>query len=92
MVETWRGNYPITGFVRDALPRKQAQVKPDALPEPAQTLLTACEFSYSVNTAGLGSRVQQRMMIPLMRAQRALTDIGAVRVASVPCVPVACCG
>ena len=89
MVETWRGNYPITGFVRDALRRKQAQVKPDALLEPAQALLTACEFSYAVNTGGFGSRVRHRMMIPLMRAQCALTDIGAGRVASVPCVPVA---
>jgi hypothetical protein len=82
-VETWRGIYPITAFVRDALRRRLAQVKPDALLEPEQTLLTACEFWFSVNTGGLGGRMRQRMMIPLMRAQQAFTDIDAVRVASV---------
>lgn len=82
-VETWRGTYPITAFVRDALRRKLAQVKPDALLESEQTLLTACEFWFSVNTGGLGGPMRQRKMIPLMRAQQAFTDIDAVRVASV---------
>lgn len=81
MVETWRGIYPITAFVRDALRRKL--VKPDALLEPEQTLLTACEFWFSVNTGGLGRQLRQRKMVPLMRAQQSFTDIGAVRVASV---------
>lgn len=83
MVETWRGIYPITAFVRDALRRKLTQVEPDALLEPEQTLLSACEFWFSVNTGGLGARMRQRKMIPLMRAQQAFTDIDAVRVASV---------
>ncbi len=83
MVETWRGIYPVTAFVRDALRSKLGQVERDALLEPEQTLLTACEFWSSVNTGGLGDRMRQRKMIPLMHAQQAFTDIGAVRVASV---------
>jgi hypothetical protein len=83
VVETWRGIYPVTAFVRDALRSKLGQVERDALLEPEQILLTACEFWFSVNTGGLGDCMRQRKMIPLMRAQQAFTDIGAVRVASV---------
>jgi hypothetical protein len=83
VVETWRGIYPVTAFVRDALRSKLGQVERDALLEPEQILLTACEFWFSVNTGGLGDCIRQRKMIPLMRAQQAFTDIGAVRVASV---------
>jgi hypothetical protein len=71
VVETWRGIYPATAFVRDALRSKLGQVERNALLEPEQTLLTACEFWFSVNTGGLGDCTRQRKMIPLMRAQQA---------------------
>jgi hypothetical protein len=83
MGETWRELYPLTAFVRDALRRKVAESAPEALLEPEQTLLTACEFWASVNTGGLSNRVRQQMMVPLMRAQQAFAEIDAVRVASV---------
>jgi hypothetical protein len=84
VVETWRGLYPITAFVHDALTRKSTRDSAAALSEAEQTLLTVCDFWFAFNTGALRGRLARReSLIPLLRAQHAYAEIGAVRVASV---------
>ena len=82
MSESWRGIYPITAFVRDALRRKATDEQSMALSEAEETLLTACEFWSAANTGSLIDLLRTEPVVELMRAQMAFTRIEAVRVAS----------
>jgi hypothetical protein len=81
-VETWRGVYPITSFVLNALNKKAAAEAGSDLESTERTLLTACEFWAA---AARGTLTKHLKPLPLMRlsaAQQAFQEIGAVRVAS----------
>lgn len=82
MGETWRGIYPITAFVRDALRKTAGAGLPDSLSPPEQTLLTVCEFWYAVTSGALPEHLKTDAIVQLMRAQEAFTGLGAIRIAS----------
>ena len=82
MGETWRGIYPITAFVRDALRKKVERDTATGLSEPESTLLTVCEFWAAVNSGTLADWLQTDAAVHVMLAQRAFTRLGAHRVAS----------
>ena len=82
MGETWRGIYPITAFVRDALRKKADSAAHHGLSPPETTLLTVCDFWHAVNTGSLLKEMSGGVLTPLTRAQDAFARVGAVRVAS----------
>ena len=82
MGETWRGIYPITAFVRDALRKKAASGLLGGLSAPEETLLTVCEFWFAVNTGALAERLKSDAIVHLLRTQGAFGRLGAVRIAS----------
>ena len=82
MVDTWRGIFPITAFVRDALRRKMTSETEMPLSAPERTLLTACEFWASVTSGTLADGLQPNPVVHLSLAQHAFTQLGAFQVAS----------
>lgn len=82
MVETWRGIYPITAFVRDALRKTAESRPPGGMSLPEQTLLTACDFWYVVNSGRLPEQLKTDPIVQLMSAQEAFARLGAARIAS----------
>lgn len=82
MGETWRGLYPITAFVRDALRKKAESHGAPALSDPEETLLTVCDFWFAVNTGALSEELRTDTLAQLLRAHGAFTRLGAVRIAS----------
>lgn len=82
MAETWRGIYPITSFVLEALGRKRDAGREDALSEPEQLLLQAVEFWAAAAHGTLESYLQPDPAVKLVGALHAFEGIGAVRVAS----------
>lgn len=82
VVETWRGIYPITAFVRDALHHKLASDTAMALSTSENTLLTACDFWASVTCGTLNDRLEPDPLINVWLAQRAFAQLGAFQVAS----------
>jgi hypothetical protein len=81
MAETWKGIYPITSFVREALARKRAQ-GPASLSAEEQTLLTAVEFWAAAAHGTLQQHLQPDVRRKLADARRAFAALGAVRVVS----------
>ena len=82
MAETWRGIYPITSFVLEALGRKRDAGREGALSEPEQLLLQAVEFWAAAAHGTLDSFLQPNPAAKLNGALHAFEGIGAVRVAS----------
>ena len=82
MVETWRGIYPITSFVLEALGRKRDAGPEGALSAEEQTLLTAVEFWAAAAHGTLLSHLQPDLQGKLAAARHAFAAIGAVRVVS----------
>lgn len=82
MVETWRGIYPITSFVLEALARKRDASVDGKLSPEEQTLLTAAEFWGAAAHGTLSQHLQPNVRAQLDAARRAFSVIGAVRVVS----------
>ena len=89
MGETWRGFYPITAFVRDALRKASGSGLPVSLSQDEQTLLTVCEFWRAVNSGTLVEELAIDAINQLMCAQEAFAGLGAIRIASTLRVAVA---
>jgi hypothetical protein len=87
MTETWRGIYPITSFVLEALTRKRdagRESGPDAgLSQPERLLLVAVEFWAAAAHGTLDTWLRPDPTSKLLAALHAFEGIGAVRVASV---------
>jgi hypothetical protein len=85
MVETWRGIYPITSFVLEALGRKRdagAVGDTEALTPEERTLLTAVEFWAAAAHGTLQEHLRPHISENLAAAQQAFSVLGAVRVVS----------
>ncbi|HVO07942.1 MAG TPA: hypothetical protein VMT83_14215 [Burkholderiaceae bacterium] len=82
MVETWRGIYPITSFVLEALGRKRDASIDGRLSPEEQTLLTAVEFWAAAAHGTLQQHLRPDVRVRLETARRAFAVIGAVRVVS----------
>ena len=82
MVETWRGIYPITSFVLEALCRKRDAGDAAALSPAEKTLLTAVEFWAAAAHGTLQQHVRPHVGENLAAAQQAFSALGAVRVVS----------
>ena len=81
-VETWRGIYPITSFVLEALRRKRDGGDAAALSPEEKTLLTAVEFWAAAAHGTLHKHLRPKISQNLADAQRAFSALGAVRVVS----------
>jgi len=81
-VETWRGIYPITSFVLEALLRKRDATPGVELSAEELTLLTAVQFWAAAAHGTLQQHLQPEVDQGLAIAQRAFTALGAVRVVS----------
>lgn len=85
MVETWRGIYPITSFVLEALSRKRgaaAAVDGPALTAQERTLLTAVEFWAAAAHGTLHEHLRDHAGETLAVARQSFEALGAVRVVS----------
>jgi hypothetical protein len=82
MAETWRGIYPITSFVLEALGRKRAAGPEGTLSAQEQTLLTAVEFWAAAAHGTLQTHLRPDIADRLAAAQQAFAALGAVRVVS----------
>ena len=82
LLETWRGIYPITSFVLEALLRKRDGAAEGALSEGERTLLTAVEFWAAAAHGTLLDHLRPQLSENLAEAQRAFSELGAVRVVS----------
>ncbi len=85
MVETWRGIYPITSFVLEALSRKRdagGAGDAAALTPEEQTLLTAVEFWAAAAHGTLQEHLRPHISESLQAARQAFDALGAVRVVS----------
>jgi hypothetical protein len=82
MGDTWRGIYPITSFVLEALTRKRAAAPQEHLSEAELTLLAAAEFWAAAARGTLESYLQPEPLAQLRIAKQAFTEMGAVRVVS----------
>ena len=82
MVETWRGIYPITSFVLEALGRKRDASADGTLSPEEQILLTAVEFWGAAAHGTLQEYLRPNVVRKLEEARRAFATLGAVRVVS----------
>jgi len=82
MAETWRGIYPITSFVLEALGRKRASGPAGALTEREQVLLVVVEFWAAAAHGTLQKHLFPEPQAKLAQAQQAFAAIGAVRIVS----------
>jgi hypothetical protein len=82
MVETWRGIYPITSFVLEALGRKRDAGGAEGLSPEERTLLTAVEFWAAAAHGTLQEHLRPEIGANLAAAQHAYEALGAVRVVS----------
>ena len=82
MVETWRGIYPITSFVLEALLRKRGAGSETKLSPEEQILLTAVEFWAAAAHGTLQEHLRPQIGQNLAAAKRAFSTLGAVRVVS----------
>lgn len=82
MAETWRGIYPITSFVLEALGRKRAAGPEGTFSPHEQTLLTAVEFWAAAAHGTLQAHLRPDVAGRLAAAQQAFAALGAVRVVS----------
>ena len=81
-METWRGIYPITSFVLEALLRKRDGAAESALSDGERTLLTAVEFWAAAAHGTLLAHLRPEVDTNLAEAQHAFAELGAVRVVS----------
>ena len=81
-METWRGIYPITSFVLEALGRKRDASVDGQLSAEEQTLLNAVEFWAAAAHGTLQEHLRPNVREKLESARRAYTVLGAVRVVS----------
>lgn len=89
-MDTWRGHFPITSFVRQALLNKAA-VAGAAFSPAERTLFVACEFWAATATRELARHLGSQAEERLRAAHRAFSQIGAVRVASALQVMIGSC-
>src|SRR5258705_3738670 len=82
MAETWRGIYPITSFVLEALGRKRDSGPAGALTEREQVLLIVVEFWAAAAHGTLQNHLLPDSHPKLAQAQHAFGAIGAVRIVS----------
>ncbi len=82
MAETWRGIYPITSFVLEALGRKRDASSDGTLSPEEQTLLKAVEFWAAAAHGTLHEHLRPNVRENLTDARRAFATLGAVRVVS----------
>jgi hypothetical protein len=82
MTETWRGIYPITSFVLEALGRKRDASSDGTLSPEEQTLLAAVEFWAAAAHGTLQEHLRPNVRQNLTEARRAFAALGAVRVVS----------
>lgn len=82
MTETWRGIYPITSFVLEALGRKRDGSSDGTLSSREQTLLEAVEFWAAAAHGTLQEHLRPDVRKNLAAAQNAFAALGAVRVVS----------
>ena len=82
MVETWRGIYPITSFVLEALLRRRDAVPGVEMSAEERTLLTAVQFWAAAAHGTLLQHLRPQVAQNLAVAQQAFTALGAVRVVS----------
>jgi hypothetical protein len=82
MAETWRGIYPITSFVLEALGRKRDASSDGTLSPEEQTLLAAVEFWAAAAHGTLLEHLRPNVRERLAEARRAFAALGAVRVVS----------
>lgn len=82
MPETWRGIYPITSFVLEALGRKRDASADGLLSPEEQTLLTVVEFWAAAAHGTLLQHLRPDMRQKLDAAGRAFAALGAIRVVS----------
>lgn len=82
MVETWRGIYPITSFVLEALGRKRDASADGTLSAEEQILLTVVEFWGAAAHGTLHEHLRPNIRQSLNDARRAFATLGAVRVVS----------
>lgn len=82
MTETWRGIYPITSFVLEALERKRDAGPAGALTGREQVLLLAVEFWAAAAHGTLHKHLLPEPQTRLVEAQLAFGAIGAVRIVS----------
>lgn len=82
MVETWRGIYPITSFVLEALGRKRDVGGAEGLSSEETTLLMAVEFWAAAAHGTLQEHLRPEISAKLAAAQLAFQALGAVRVVS----------
>ena len=82
MTETWRGIYPITSFVLEALGRKRDAGPAGELTAREQVLLIGVEFWAAAAHGTLLEHLQPDPQTRLVEAQLAFGAIGAVRVVS----------
>ena len=81
-MDTWRGHFPITHFVLNALLNKRSRVNADGLSSAETVLLSACEFWSAAATRQLRLHLGPDPLPKLLVAFEAFSEIGAVRVAS----------
>ena len=81
-METWRGIYPITSFVLEALMRKRDGGPGVELSAEERTLLTAVQFWAAAAHGTLLQHLRPHVDQNLVAAQRAFAELGAVRVVS----------
>jgi hypothetical protein len=82
MAETWRGIYPITSFVLEALGRKRDASSDGTLSPEEQTLLAVVEFWAAAAHGTLQEHLRPNVRENLAEARRAFSTLGAVRVVS----------
>jgi hypothetical protein len=82
LMDTWCGHFPITGFVLQALLKKEAQTDAEELSRAEGILLRACQFWAAVARRELARYLDSMSVARLRVAFEAFSEIGAVRVAS----------
>ena len=82
-IETWRGHYPITSFVLEALSKRQLSEDGVDYNQAERVLFIACAFWAAAARGSLADYLAGDPIERLNSAKEAFTEIGAVRVASI---------
>ena len=82
-MDTWRGHFPLTGFIRQALLKKEADGDALEFSSAEKILYTACQFWAALASRELDRYLGNQSISRLILAFEAFSSIGAVRVASV---------
>jgi len=81
--ETWRGHYPITSFVLEALSKRQSSDGSVDFTHAERVIFVACAFWAASARGSLLDYLGDEAIARLNTAKEAFSAIGAVRVASV---------